>query len=290
MNVMIDNRRKCNFDGLWGGVYSGAVVQGLAGGLPDVFGKISHNGEGTIINRSDLEKMHQIDFDNFPQLDMICQNIQLMKKKEPEQPIIVIVNNPASTAARMMERFFVQLIKDPDFIRELIQLVEKPIWRGVQYIIEAGVDIIWTPQPMLSATCISKKHYQNICRESTIKFNKKVKETGIRIIAHTCGNWNDRFDLAAEEYIDCIHVSEANLTELKESIGQKVSLMGQVPTGLLLNGNPEEVYDITLEQCIQAGKDGGFILSPDCDVPPDVSLENIEAMVNAVKDAEVILF
>ena len=41
---------------------------------------------------------------------------------------------------------------------------------------------------------------------------------------------------------------------------------------------------------MDGAKDGRFILSADCDVPPSTSDENMKAVVQAAKDAEKGLF
>ena len=67
--------------------------------------------------------------------------------------------------------------------------------------------------------------------------------------------------------------------------------MGSIPCVLvLMEGTEQEVYDFCYQECMDAAKDGKFILSRDCDVAPGTSDENIKDAVRAAKDAEKILF
>ena len=87
--------------------------------------------------------------------------------------------------------------------------------------VEAGCDIVWLPMPTLGGTCMSKKHYVELCLPYNKQFIEKIRKTGAKIILHTCGNWNDRFDVASKEGADALHVSEADLETLKKEYGKK---------------------------------------------------------------------
>ena len=67
--------------------------------------------------------------------------------------------------------------------------------------------------------------------------------------------------------------------------------MGQIPSApVMLFGSPEQVYQAAYADCMTAGGHGRFILSPDCGMPPNVSDDNIRAMVQAARDAEKALW
>jgi uroporphyrinogen-III decarboxylase len=60
--------------------------------------------------------------------------------------------------------------------------------------------------------------------------------------------------------------------------------MGDVPASLLSLGNKEEVIAYCEKLIDVVGKDGGFIMSSGCEVPPDAKYENVKAMVDSVKN------
>jgi uroporphyrinogen-III decarboxylase len=47
----------------------------------------------------------------------------------------------------------------------------------------------------------------------------------------------------------------------------------------------EEVKKLSIERCQLAGKNGGFILAPGCDLPNATPLENVLAMVEGAQEA-----
>lgn len=291
-DILVKCRQAFGYDGQWVGGF-GSVASVMGKGLIDKFGKPSEDGECVIHTSADLEKLHTFDAARDLDLDGLKNSIRLIRTRDPEEPIIAIVSNPASTAGILMDvgNFYLHLALDPDFVRAVIAAVTQPILDLIRELVTAGVDIIWAPAPTLSGTVISRKHYEQVCMESSLFFSQKVRESGARLIVHTCGNWNDRFDLVMEEGAGCLHVSECDLKDVYRQYGDRTALMGQVPSAsIMLFGTPEQVYEASYADCMAAGGRGRFILSPDCGMPPNVSDENMHAMVRAARDAERDLF
>lgn len=247
--AMIDCRKHFGYDGLWVNCFGG-ITSALGGGLKDKFGKISENGESVIFDRDALNHLHEVDVKKDISLDGMKAGIRLMKKQDPEEPIFTIVSCPASTAAVMMDvgNFYISLIKDPEFVKEVIWRITEPIVDSLVLLAEAGVDVIWNPMPTLSGTCISRKLYENICRESNIYFNKQVKKYGMRLVTHACGRWDDRFDLLSKEVIDAMHVSECDFPKVCENYGSGICMMGDIPSvPVMLLGTSDQVYEHALQ-------------------------------------------
>lgn len=285
--VMMDCRKHFGYDGLWVMGVDG-VTAALGKGMTDKFGKISKTGESVILNRDALEQLPDIQVARDINIDRIKQAIQLMKKEDREEPIFSIISSPASTAAVMMDvgNFYISMIKEPEFVKEVIRRITNPIVEFVYMLAEAGVDVIWNPMPTLSATCISRKLYKTICRESNIYFNEQVKKCVVKLVAHACGKWDDRFDLLSQEGIDGMHVSECDFPEVCKKYGKGICMMGDIPSvPVMLLGTAEQVYQTAYDNCMAAIQHGSFILSPDCGMPPDVPKENVRSMCQAAKDA-----
>lgn len=290
--ALIQSRQDLGYDGLWVGGFGG-VVSAMGKDLIDKFGNPSVTGECVVHRPADLDKLHPFDAKRDLQLEGLKQTIELIRRREPDEPILTVVSNPASSASLLMDvgNFYMNLIKDPTFVRAAIEAVTQPILDTVQALVEVGVDIIWAPAPVLGGSAISRRHYEQSCMESCVHFSQKVRELGGRLIVHTCGNWNDRFDLVMEERAHCIHVSECDLAQFYRQYGARTAIMGQIPSApVMLLGTPEQVYQAAYADCMAAGQGGRMILSPDCGMPPNVSDENVRAMVRAARDAQRVLF
>ena len=180
------------------------------------------SGNGTVRQPEDMKKLRPFHVDLCEALHHIMENIALLKL-EPAEPVLVIVDNPSMVAAALMdeENYYFNLIKNPAFIRDLTELVFDPLLLCVKKIIEAGADIIWLPLPSIGGTCISRQHYETFCMPYNKRFNEAIIAQGAHLIVHTCGNWNDRFDLVTTEGAHCLHVSQADLGELKKNYGKR---------------------------------------------------------------------
>lgn len=288
--AMISAKSTYGFDALWAGVFKG-VTAFMGQGLTDKNGKISETGDGTIRQSEDLKKMRPFNIEKCPKIHYICDNIRLLKKAQPEDPIIVAMDNPSMTAAALMDsaNYYHALIHAPSFVNELTEKVFEPLVQCATKMIATGADIIWLPLATIGG-CISRTHYQEFCMPYNKRFNQKITEAGAHLILHTCGNWNDRFDLVATEGAHCLHVAETDLGELKKRYGKTVAFMGQIPSVFtMMMAEPGQVFEECLKECLAASEGGGFILSADCALPAKTPADNIRAMVRAAREAEIIL-
>jgi len=90
----------------------------------------------------------------------------------------------------------------------------------------------------------------------------------------------------AEAGCDVFNFShEMDITEVKDKMGKRVSLMGNVtPLDLGVRGTPEEVYKAAFSCLEKAAPGGGMILSFGGGVSPGTPSENIDALLKAARD------
>jgi len=129
--------------------------------------------------------------------------------------------------------------------------------------------------------------------EFVLPYMKKLYNAAHRmkfkhLYIHICGEQNMNLPFWAQlDYGDPGILSFG--TEVKlETAGKmfpKDIIMGNIDTGVLLNGTPDQVYKLTNET-IEEGKKcpGGFMLAPGCEMPPNAPEENMWAMMQAVSD------
>lgn len=133
--------------------------------------------------------------------------------------------------------------------------------------------------------------YVENCHEYSKRVVQKVHDMGMKAIIHTCGNWNDRFDVVLSEGADGIHLSEAVLPNFAEKYGKETLMIGNIPVvDTLLYKNAEETYQDSYQACLDACKHGNYIIAPDCLLPPTIPEANVTAMYKAADDAACELF
>ena len=78
---------------------------------------------------------------------------------------------------------------------------------------------------------------------------------------------------------------DCNLAEVKKLYGDRLALMGNLPTTtLMLSGTPEEVRRAAREAMDAAAEGGGFILSTGDQCGRDTPDENLFAMVDEARN------
>ncbi|MFW9935015.1 MAG: uroporphyrinogen decarboxylase family protein, partial [Candidatus Thorarchaeota archaeon] len=145
--------------------------------------------------------------------------------------------------------------------------------------------VIVTADPTASGSLISPKTFATFAAPQLKLIVEAVERAGAIASLHICGKTTPMLELMAETGTAILELDHlVNLVEAKKQIGEDIILMGNLnPTELLLSGTPLAV-EAAAKSCIESvGREGRFILSSGCEVPPLAPLENIRAMVTAAK-------
>ena len=95
------------------------------------------------------------------------------------------------------------------------------------------------------------------------------EEVDCKVVLHTCGLYDDRLDLVLDEQGDAWHLADTSTKKIKDLYGDKVSLMGTIPSvHVMMEYEPDELYKFAYQECMDGAKDRRFILSADCHIPP----------------------
>lgn len=238
-------------------------------------------------SKKDMEKLPRLDGRKSGKILVVLKGITELKRRiGPNIPLYAWVSSPFRCAcmSRGLETLYMDIIDDPDFVKKLVEYFVEPSVEYATALTEAGADMIMVTNPVANKSCISKKHYQEFVFPFTRKMFSALKEKGIKIIYHICGDWSDRLDLVLEEGAHVLHVDKIDLSEAKKIMGEKVCLMGNIRSvETMVQGTPTKVEEESYECIRKAGKGGGYILSADCLLPFNTPPENVRAMVDAAK-------
>ena len=72
-----------------------------------------------------------------------------------------------------------------------------------------------------------------------------------------------------------------DMKKVKEQVGDRLCLCGNIDCGLILSGTPEQVYSLTGELLKMCKSDGGFVLGASNALQEEASRENYVAMIKA---------
>ncbi len=187
-----------------------------------------------------------------------------MREQELDEPIYAIFDPPAQLALRLTGDHFgyKAMLRKPDFFDRVVTKVEKYVLDAAKALWDMGVDYLWEPLPSFGGFCISRKVYESRVSPSNQAFNAKLSAYGAKIVIHTCGKFNDRFDLVAKEHANGWHISTVDTKTIVDQYADQVVIIGNLPCiEVILESTPEEVYKAAYNDAMAGGPSGRFILS-----------------------------
>jgi uroporphyrinogen decarboxylase len=127
------------------------------------------------------------------------------------------------------------------------------------------------------------------CREFVVPYLKRAFSTFPAMVRFF---HNDAFGLVCAPFLKKMGVNLFNfafdhpINQIRELAGQEVTLIGNLPPrDILAAGTPSEVYSATLEMIKEVTDRSRIIWSCGGGIPQNVSTENLNAFVSAVKNS-----
>ncbi len=131
-------------------------------------------------------------------------------------------------------------------------------------------------------------HWRNFIKPQMAKLYKKVKDKGLYVMQHSCGDCQEIFPDLIEIGLDCYQTFQPeiyDIKKMKELYGDKLSFWGAISTQQVLPYvTPDEVKKEVHRIASILKEDGGLIIAPTHALAFDVPPENILAMVEAFKE------
>ncbi len=143
---------------------------------------------------------------------------------------------------------------------------------------QAGADIVVLADHA-TRNLVGPHHY----REYLLPIHQEIlSQVGGPVILHVCGNCSDRLELFAETGVDAYHFEwQVDAKEAVRRIGNRISLVGNINNPrALLQGTPQDVY----QQARYAIEAGVHLIGPECAIPLSTPVENLRAIVEAVRE------
>lgn len=197
-------------------------------------------------------------------------------------------------AMRGMERFFMDLVENPDFAQALLRKTTDMCKAMMAPFLEAlgdNVDIIKIGDDLGTQTSllISPRMYRRFLKPLHAEYIAFIKEhTKAKVLFHTDGDVFPLLDDLVEIGVDILNPVQtsagrmADLATLKKRYGNALAFCGGIDTHRVLPyGTPEEVRAEVRRVIEQLAPGGGYLLAAVHTIMDDVPPENILAMVDA---------
>lgn len=240
----------------------------------------------------DLAKLSIPDPEKDGRLPFILEGTRRLKELcAGEYAVVGFIQAPFRHASmlRGAENVLRDSFKQPNQLKELLEIAtESQIIYG-KAVVKAGADIICISDPTSSGDAVSISTWEKFGAPYTTRVVKTVKETGVKMFMHICGDTTDRLESLARTGVDALSLdSKVDFGHARKILGDSICLIGNVdPAYTLLFEKPEKVKAEAEYSMRTAGKHGNFILSSGCMVPVEMPPDNLQAMVDTAKEKGV---
>jgi [methyl-Co(III) methanol-specific corrinoid protein]:coenzyme M methyltransferase len=254
------------------GALGAEIDYGTKNTLPQIKEPL-YSDPGELVAREDLTEQGRI--------PAVLQAIRLARKKYGEEiPVVSSIVGPFTLSAMLFgfeNLFYWMLVELEKYVRAL-EIVTNLCVAYAREQFKAGSHVVQIGEASSSGDLISSEHYRKFVAPYQEKLCRSVDSP---TAVHICGNITGHLKYIARTGMRGISFDKK--TDVQEAVKQlkgRVALIGYVPTSLLLEGTPDEVY-ASSKECIKAGVD---VLNAGCAWPADIPNENVRAMVRAAKE------
>ncbi len=202
-----------------------------------------------------------------------------------ETALYGLVTGPFTLASHLRgTELFMDMILDPEYVHRLLRHcfeVERVV---AGYYIGTGMDVIAAVDPMVSQ--ISPEHFNEFLSVPYKEFFSSIRDSGALSSLFVCGNAFKNIEPMCLAGPDCISVDEnIRLAEAKQITDRHgVCLGGNIQlTVVMLFGSQADNMKAVVDIVDSCGG-GDLVVSPGCDMPYDVPIENAIAAGQAARE------
>jgi uroporphyrinogen-III decarboxylase len=132
---------------------------------------------------------------------------------------------------------------------------------------------------------MSQKQFETFYFPTLKKVMDAVIKEGMIVTLFAEGSYNTRLESVNvfPKGAVCWHFDQTDMFRAKKILGEKCSLMGNIPSSMIVTGSYPDVKAYCRKLIDGCGRDGGYILGAGA-TAENPKLENLQAMVAAVKE------
>lgn len=239
----------------------------------------------------DYGKLQPIDFSQARRMQEFVRLCRLVVRRVGLRGLVTgFVFGPLGVLSMMRgaEHLFKDCVLYPREVRKACETITGTLLEFVQAQCETGVPAIAIDSLFASRNGLSKALWDEIEGPFVGEISRRIKENGVLVGIHNCGHdlyFDSQIKFMEPEVISFAHLPDDCVTdrELKDRYGSHLTLIGYIPTPLLVQGNPQEVMEACARQMEVLAKGGGYVLAPGCEYPPNIPLTNAFSLVKAAE-------
>lgn len=194
-----------------------------------------------------------------------------------------LICGPLTLASHLRgTEFFMDMIENENYTRSLLGFCARVGCAMIDYYLDAGMDVIAVVDPLVSQ--VSPVHFKNFLSDPFTAMFDYIRSKGAYSSFFVCGNASDQIEVMCMTGPDGISVDEnVNLPAAKAITDRyNIAIGGNIPlTTTMLFGSQESNMKCVVEE-LDSVDSHNLIVSPGCDMPYDIPVENAIAAAQAV--------
>lgn len=201
-----------------------------------------------------------------------------------------LICGPFTLAAHLRGNdIFMDMFDDPEAVEDFLDYTCAVAKNMAGYYIEAGMDVIAVVDPLISQ--ISSDHFEEFMSKPFTELFAHIRGLGAYSSFFVCGDATRNIEVMCQTKPDAISIDEnVNLMAAKEITDKyNVTIGGNIPlTTIMLHGTQQDNMKFVVDLLDSLPSKKNFILSPGCDMPYAVPVENTIGAVQAVLQTDEI--
>ncbi len=221
-------------------------------------------------------------------LPLILKAMRDLKKAVGDFTAIYgLVAGPLTVASHLRgTEIFMDMFDHEDFLHELIGFSRNTVERMIELYVQAGADVIAVVDPLVSQ--VSPRHFQQFLSQPFTDVFSSVRQQQALSAFFVCGDATKNVAVMCETGPDAISIDDnINIVNAKQvTDSYNVTIGGNIPlTTTMLMGtqldNMKYVVDL-----LDSVDHHNLIVSPGCDMPYAVPIENVIGAADAVHNPD----
>jgi [methyl-Co(III) methanol-specific corrinoid protein]:coenzyme M methyltransferase len=222
------------------------------------------------------------DLENAGRIPVVTAAIKALRKELGDEVAIgTYVLGPFTLAGQVKELddLLEESFLEPEKTNLLLEKISDLIIKVFNIYQAAGADYFTLREMGATSDVLSPKSFKSLIKPHQARIISEMPRPNI---LHICGDTNTIVEDMAECGANAISVDQKNcITDTREKLGPDTLILGNFdPVKVLHQGKPEEVGPAVLKSL----HGGASAVWPGCDLWPEVPRENMQALMDALKD------
>ena len=182
---------------------------------------------------------------------------------------------------------FMDMYDDEDAVAEFLDYCNAVAKKMAVYYIEAGMDVIAVVDPLISQ--ISSDHFEQFMHKPFSELFAHIRSLGALSSFFVCGDATRNIEVMCKTGPDAVSIDEnVDILAAKRITDRyNIAIGGNIPlTTVMLHGNQQDNMKFVVELLNSIEDKKNFILSPGCDMPYAVPVENVIGVAQALYETD----